>query len=90
MNTIFNGYQVNKKTLTNDYLILFGNREEGWNCTYDELKEFWIKAVKMSASIRVGDVSLYYKGKLIRGVNNFNRRILDKSDNFICKYYKHE
>lgn len=91
MDTIYNVYQVNKSSHHyKDYFILFGNSDIGWNVTKEELKEYWIKAVKASKSTRVGDVTLMYKGRLIRAVNNFEVRLLDKTNKYKCSYNKYK
>lgn len=93
MNTIANAYQVDKKDKSlDDYFVLFGNREEGWNFNKEELRYYWKLAVKCSASISYGDVVLLHKGELIRAVSNFNQRLLNKSTKYKCTYkkYKHD
>ncbi len=91
MNTVHNAYWVDK-TLPKyeDYFILFGNREEGWNLSKEELKKFWRKAVKLSAYRSYGDVTLMYRGELIRAVNNFHMPLLDKSYRYKCTYKKYK
>ena len=62
MNTIYNAWQyfyIGSAT-KDTYLILFGNREEGWECTKEELKECWGKAIRLSKYRTFGDVTLIY------------------------------
>jgi len=91
MNTIYNAYHVDKTLLKyEDYFILFGNREEGWNLSREELKEFWRKAVELSAYRYYGGVILMYRGELIRAVHNFDMPLLDKSCKYKCTYRKYK
>ena len=90
MNTC-HGYRSDKTSKEfEDYFIVFGNSEIAWNVSKEELKEYWVRAVKCSASTRsFGDVTLFYRSKLIRAVNNFNIRLLDKGTQFKCQYKKY-
>lgn len=90
METIFNAWQYSWKVhpQKDTYLILFGNREEGWQCSHEELKTYWRMAVKNSKYRHYGDVTLLYKGQIIRSVHNFQRKILDKSTPYYCHYTK--
>lgn len=60
------------------YAVLFGNVERGWHFSETNLtlQQWWRKAVKMTKSPRVGDIVLFYNGKAIRSVWNFETRIL--------------
>lgn len=91
METLYNIYHIDKSSKRHkDYFIVFGNASHGWNCDKNELKEYWKKAVKCSANSRYyGDVSLFYKNKIIRAVNNFNIRLLDKKAKYKCQYKKY-
>ncbi len=90
MKSIANAWvEFQKPSDINDYLILFGNRNEGWNVTKEELPFYWKLAVKSSSHVSYGDVTLLYKNKLIRTVNNFNNRLLDKSATYKCIYKKY-
>lgn len=89
MNTIFNVYSIlDKYTKYNnldDYMIVFGNREEGWNCNKEELPRLWSIAIRNSKTRYYGDVTLFYKEKLIRALHNAEKRLLWKGD-FLCFY----
>ncbi len=61
-----------------DYLIVFGNQESGWNFSYDELKLLWSKAIRCSRYKLYGDVYLWYKCNCIRCIHNADEKILNK------------
>ena len=95
MNTIPNVYRIiyddkaselwDKLSLL-DYMIVFGNQEHGWNCSKEELSRIWKISIRNSKFKYWGDVSLIYKGKLIRSLHNAIEKILDKDIIYPCHY----
>ena len=74
----------------NEYYVTFGNCNTVYHKTKKEsLQSFWRKYVKLSHSIYWGDINLFYDGKLIRSVWNFNKNILNKNDRFTVQYNKY-
>lgn len=90
MNTIFKVYSIldhySEYNNLEDYMIVFGNREEGWNCSKEELSLMWSKAIRCSKYRYYGDLTLFYKSKLIRGLHNAIEKLLDKNIQYPCFY----
>lgn len=73
-----------------DYYCTFGNIPmRHYKYLKETLKRFWKRMCQYSYSNRVGDVSLFYKEKLIRGCWNWNKKITDKDIKYKCQYHKY-
>ncbi len=65
-----------------EYAVRFGNAYWGWGCNKDQLKKLWAHCIRLSRSQYPGDVSLFYKGQLIRSMWNGEIKILNKEHRY--------
>ena len=91
MDIIYNAHQYAWRQHINNetYLILFGNQEADWECTKEELKSYWTKAIRCSKYKLYGDITLLYKGKIIRACHNLEKKITEKNVQYKCQYNKY-
>lgn len=74
------------------YKVIFGNAYYGYWCKDEkDLPLMWKRAIHQSRGYRFpGDVSLSKDGKLIRGMNNANVRILEKDATYKYQVNKYK
>lgn len=61
-----------------EYVVRFGNAYFGYACSKDMLRKVWHDCIIHSMQQYPGDISLHYKGKIIRAMNNAEVKILTK------------
>jgi len=73
-----------------DYHANFGNmRIRYYKYKEETLKQFWKRVCQYSRHNSIGDVSMFYREKLIRSCWNWNYKITDKG-NYRCQYHKYK
>ena len=73
-----------------EYYCRFGNRTEvHYKYKTETLQHFWKRMCQFSFSDSIGDVSLFYKGKLSRSCWNWNKKVYPKRIGG-CKYNKYK
>ena len=83
---------INQPSKLPEYVIIFGNLENGYGCKTEELKEVWTTAIRNSKTKAFGDISLYRNGKLIRAIHNANVPILYRRRdgyNYVCRKFNY-
>lgn len=78
---IFNVWSSESKA-SKTYVVLFGNKEHGYECELEDLPYLWSRCIRWAKYTSFGDVTLVKNDKCIRAMHNAERRILDKTSNY--------
>lgn len=87
-NTLWNVWgHIYDSKLPNGYVVAYGNEYHGDH--YKTKQEFLSNYKLILRRAFRQDVSIYYNGKQIRSIRNFNQKITNKTVQYTCEIIKY-
>jgi len=81
LNNVWDKLNNNELPKNNTFVIIYGNEYHGDLYTKQELLKNYKLILKRAFN---QDVSVYFNGKIIRGIKNFNQKVTNKN----VRYYQ--
>jgi hypothetical protein len=85
INDVWGKLFENKLPMDNKFIVAYGNEYHGDEWTKEELLKHYKLVLKRAFNT---DISIYFNGKKIRSIINFNKKITDKQGYYqqVIKY----